>query len=99
MTDELALVVEFYAASGRETELRDRLLALVEPTRAESGCLRYDLHVDEADPAHLAFYEVWASKAHLATHDESTHVKAFVADRDALISKPARILRIRRLEP
>ena len=99
MTDALAMVVEFRAAHGRESELHRRLLALVEPTRAEDGCLRYDLHVNETDPTHLAFYEVWASKAHHAAHDETAHVKALVADLDALISEPVRVIRLRRLEP
>ena len=99
MTDEFAMIVEFHAAAGQEAELRDRLLALVEPTRAEDGCLQYDLHVDESDPARLAFYEVWASKAHHAAHDQSTHVRSFVAVRDSLVREPVRVLRLRRLEP
>lgn len=99
MTDELAMVVEFHAAPGKEADLREQLLALVEPTQHEDGCLQYDLHVDESDPTRLAFYEVWASKAHHAAHDESAHVKAFVEVRDTLLREPVRVMRLRRLEP
>lgn len=99
MTDAFAMVVQFQAAPGRESELREQLLALVTPTRAEDGCLQYDLHVDEADPTRLAFYEVWASKAHHAAHDASPHVQAFRTVRDALLADPATVTRLHPLEP
>lgn len=99
MEDELAMVVEFRAAPGREADLREALLAMVTPTRAEDGCLRYDLHVDESDPAVYAFYEVWATREHHAAHDRSEHVGAFRAVRDDLLAGPARVLRLARVEP
>lgn len=99
MDDALAMVVEFHAVPGREADLRDALLALVEPTRAEEGCLRYDLHVDEADPTVYAFYEVWATRAHHAAHDLTDHVQAFRAVRGDLLTEPARVLRLTRVEP
>ena len=39
-----AMTAEFRATPGRRGELRDELLLLVKPTRAEDGCLQYDLH-------------------------------------------------------
>jgi quinol monooxygenase YgiN len=99
MDDELAMVVEFRARPGREADLRDALLAMVPPTRAEDGCLRYDLHVDESDPAVFAFYEVWASRAHHAAHDRTAHIDAFRAVRDDLVDGPIRVLRLSRVEP
>jgi quinol monooxygenase YgiN len=97
--DELAMVVEFRARPGREADLGTALLAMVTPTRAEDGCLRYDLHVDEGDPAVYAFYEVWATRAHHAAHDRTAHVDAFRAVRDDLLEGPARVLRLTRVEP
>ena len=99
MDDAFAMVVEFHAVPGREADLREALLAMVTPTRSEDGCLRYDLHVDEADPAVLAFYEVWATHAHHAAHDGSAHVGAFRAVRDDLLAEPARVLRLVTIEP
>ena len=99
MDDALAMVVEFHAVPGREADLRAALLAMVTPTRAEDGCLRYDLHVDEADPAVFAFYEVWSTRAHHAAHDGSAHVGAFRAVRDDLLAEPARVLRLVTIEP
>ena len=45
---------------GRE----EVLLALVEPTRKESGCLCYNLHRAKADKVQFMFYEQWASRRH-----------------------------------
>jgi quinol monooxygenase YgiN len=99
--DPLAMVVEFRALPGREADLRSDLLALVAPTRAEDGCLRYDLHDDPQDPARFAFYEVWASPDHHRAHDATDHVAAIVAALPELAEggAPSRITRWRPLEP
>ena len=72
--EPLAMVVEFRAAPGKVDELRAALLAIVGPSRAEDGCLRYDLHVDREDPDVLAFYEVWASPEAHQAHDRTPHI-------------------------
>lgn len=96
--EPLAMVVEFRAAPGRVDELRAALLAIVGPSRAEEGCLRYDLHVDREDPDVLAFYEVWATPDAHAAHDRTPHIEhvrtvlpELVADR--------RVLRMTPIEP
>jgi quinol monooxygenase YgiN len=100
MTDEpLALVVEFRAAPGRLDELRSALLELTRATRAESGCLRYDLHEATNDPDVLVFYEVWATPAAHAAHDATEHVTSFVARIPELTAEPPRMTRLRRIEP
>jgi quinol monooxygenase YgiN len=100
MTDEsFALVVEFRAAPGRVDELRETLLAAVEPTRAEAGCLRYDLHVGLDDPQVLAFYEIWESPAHHAAHDGTEHIATLRAALPGLLAEPTRKVRLVRVEP
>lgn len=99
--DTLAMVVEFRARPGRGDDLRAALLALVEPTRAEEGCLRYDLHDDPEDPARFAFYEVWASAEHHRAHDATPHVATIVAALPELTAagRPERVTRWRPIEP
>jgi quinol monooxygenase YgiN len=96
-----AMMVEFRALPGREADLRAALLALVAPTRAEDGCLRYDLHDDPDDPARCAFYEVWASPDHHRAHDATDHVAAIVAALPGLTgaAEPERVTRWRPIEP
>ena len=69
-----SMIVEFTAAPGKQDELRRELLKLVAPTRAEEGCIKYDLHQDESNSNLFVFFEIWSSKAQHAAHDESTHV-------------------------
>jgi len=97
--DPVALVVVFHAAPGRVDELRSALLELTVATRAEEGCVLYDLHEDVNDPDVLAFYEIWATPAAHAAHDETPHVKAFVARFPELLDGPPRVNRLRRIEP
>ena len=100
MTDSpLALVVEFRAAPGRIDDLRAALLDLTVATRAEDGCVRYDLHEDLTDPDVLAFYEVWATPAAHAAHDATPHVQSFVARIPELCVDRPRVLRLRPIEP
>ena len=100
MTDDsVALVVVFRAAPGRIEDLRSTLLDLTVATRAENGCVLYDLHEDVNDPDVLVFYEIWASPAAHAAHDETAHVQAFVARFDELLDGPPRVNRLRRIEP
>jgi len=99
MVDEpLAMVVEFRAAPGRIDDLRRALLGVVGATRAEDGCLRYDLHdsIDDADV--LAFYEIWATPAAHAAHDRTPHIVDLVARLPELTAEPPRVLRLRRIE-
>jgi len=52
-------------------ELRGHLLALVEPSRADPGCVTYILHEVIDSPGTFVFYEGWediaAIDAHIAT--------------------------------
>lgn len=95
----LAMTVEFRAAPGRREELRAELLALVGPTRAEDGCLRYDLHESTDDPDVFAFYEVWRDRAAHAAHDATPHVARIRAVLPDLAVGGNRKLLLRRIEP
>ena len=66
----------FKAKPGKAAALKDFLSQLVEPTRREDGCLRYELHQNKADPEDIVFIEEWASDAALDDHLASAHVLA-----------------------
>jgi len=65
------VIARLIAKPGKEAELRTLAAGLIAPTRKEAGCIRYELLVNEADPAELTFVEEWrdgdALNAHLAT--------------------------------
>lgn len=74
---KLTVIAIITAKPGCEDQVRQGLLGLVGPTLKERGCLNYDLHVDNDDPAVFAFHENWESEADLDRHLESDHIKAF----------------------
>lgn len=82
-------VIAFHRAQpGKEDALREALLALCGPTRAEKGCINYDLHVSADDPGLLVFHENWESKDDLDTHLASPHIDGFRAIAPDLLAEP-----------
>jgi quinol monooxygenase YgiN len=78
MSQPLTIVARMRAKAGQEARLKKELLGLVAPTRAEAGCISYDLHQSETDPALFVFYETWKSQAELDAHFETPHIKAIL---------------------
>ena len=78
MSVPLTLIARMRAKSGQEARLWQELQRLVAPTRAEAGCITYDLHRSQTDPALFMFYENWKSQADLDAHFETQHFKAFI---------------------
>jgi quinol monooxygenase YgiN len=59
--------------------VKAELLKLIEPTRAEEGCIEYRLHQDNDNPALFTFYENWESMACLERHMNSEHFRNYIA--------------------
>jgi quinol monooxygenase YgiN len=74
-----------------EEAVKQELLALVDPTRTEEGCINYDLHQSFEHKGHFRFYENWTSKELLDRHLQSAHVKRFIAKMDQLLTEPPEI--------
>jgi quinol monooxygenase YgiN len=74
----ITVVATFQAKPGKEVELKKALIGLVAPTRKETGCINYDLHISPEDPAKFLFHENWTNKAHLDAHLQNTHVRVLL---------------------
>lgn len=72
----LRVVAHIVAKPEKVEELKAMLLGLIEPTRKEAGCVRYELHVNNADPNEFTFIEEWESDAALDVHLQSPHLLA-----------------------
>lgn len=75
MSKPLTIVAIFQASPGREDELAAALQGLIAPTRAEAGCLNYDLHRDLEVPGRFLFHENWATRGHWDAHMQTPHLK------------------------
>ena len=94
----VVLVPEFHAKSGRESELRGRLVRLAALSRREAGCLEYTLLEDPSDPALLSIFERWVDRDALDAHDATSYVREFVASFDHLLEEPLAVRRLRLVE-
>lgn len=63
------------------------LLKMVEPTRKEAGCIKYQLHQDNEDPSVFVFYEVWESAASLERHKDTDHYRHYATTVFGLIEE------------
>jgi len=91
MAELLTVVAEFQAIAGKEAEARAALLALIEPTRKEQGCVQYDLHVLNDQPGRFLFYENWSSRADLDRHAASAHLTELGTKIPGLFVAPPRV--------
>ncbi len=94
----LTVIATMRALPGKEQDLRDALVALVEPTTQEAGYVNYDLHQGIEDPALFCFYENWESGEHLDAHLGSPHLVDIVGRIDELLEGGAEGLVIRRVK-
>lgn len=94
------MTVSLIATLTGRPETREELYRLlvdqVGPTRAEHGCIDYNLHVDASDPCIFVFYENWESQADLDAHMKTDHLKPLMTQIDRLLAKP---IDVRQLSP
>ena len=82
----VVLVAILRAKAGQADALKQRLTGLVAPTRAEPGCVQYDLHQGTEDPNTFLFYEQWKTAEDLAEHARRPHMKEFGAASKDLVA-------------
>jgi len=70
-------------------------------SRAEKGCLAYDMHVSATDPGKIVTVEHYESEQVMIAHNTSDHLKAFVAAAGSLLAAPPELLAItpQKVEP
>ncbi len=56
------------------TIVEDALREMLAPTRAEDGCLQYDLNRDVDNPSRLTMIERWRDEAALERHSATPHM-------------------------
>ena len=84
---QITVVAKVVAKKDAVGSVKDELLKMVAPTRGEDGCINYDLHQDNDDPAVFVFYENWKNAACLEKHMNSNHFKAYIRAVDGLIDE------------
>lgn len=79
MSTPLTVVATIIAQPGHEAAVRGALEQVVPPSRAEAGCHRYELHVDNGAPGKFVMLEEWSGEAALKEHEATPHFQALAA--------------------
>ena len=83
---KLTIVANITAHPDKIELVKSELLKLIDITRAESGCINYDLHQDNENPAHFMFYENWESRDLWQTHMGAPHLAAYMAATEGAVA-------------
>ena len=75
---KLTIVASIKANPDKIDLVRSELEKLIDTTRAEQGCLQYDLHQDNDDRTHFLFYENWESRELWQTHMNAQHLQDYM---------------------
>lgn len=84
---KLTIVAHIHAHPDKIELVRAQLEILIPITRAEKGCLQYDLHQDNEDPAHFLFFENWESRELWQTHMNAPHLAAYMEATDGAVAE------------
>lgn len=83
----LTILAQITAHPGKEDLVRAELEKLIPITRAEQGCIQYDLHVDTTNPGVFAFYENWESRELWQTHMNAPHLAGYMEATDGAVAE------------
>ena len=78
MGAKLTIVARIEANPNKIELVKTELLKLIPITLAETGCLQYDLHQDNENPAVFVFYENWESRELWQQHMGNTHLAEYM---------------------
>lgn len=95
---QVTVVVRIKAKTGMEVRVRQALLNLLKPTRAERGCINFDMHQAPNDPSLFLFHENWVSEEDLKRHFETPHIKRVIEEAKALLAEPMELTRWRKVD-
>ncbi len=84
----VTVTAHMIAKEGYEGVLKQELTALIEPTRAEAGCIIYELFQNPENARIFMFYENWESKDDLDEHLQKPYVQDFFKKSMELLAEP-----------
>ena len=74
--------------SGKEAGAKTFLQGMCAPSRAEEGCIFYNLYSSQEDSGTFHFFECWRNQSALDAHREMPHYKKFRENLEDLMEGP-----------
>lgn len=84
---KLTVVASIKANPDKIDLVRAELLKLIDITRAEAGCINYDLYQDNDNPAHFMFHESWESRDLWQIHMNAPHLADYMAATEGAVAE------------
>lgn len=69
------LNVEMSVSAGNRAALLENLLLLAEASRAEPGCIGYEIYENSRDSSRILIFETWRDAASLEAHQQTEHFR------------------------
>jgi quinol monooxygenase YgiN len=79
---------------GKELQVRDALMRVLEPTRAEPGCLRIHVYASTRGPVVFFIHSEWIDEAAFDAHVELPHTQRAVG---RLLTNPLHAVRTKEI--
>ncbi|MFI3291134.1 MAG: putative quinol monooxygenase [Opitutales bacterium] len=83
----LVVCAKVLAKAEKLDLVKTELLKLIEPTRAEAGCISYELHQDNENPNLFFFFEHWESLEILEKHLATQHIANYVKNTEGCLDE------------
>ncbi|WP_027395539.1 putative quinol monooxygenase [Aquimarina latercula] len=84
---KLTIVARILAKEEKRELVKSELLKLIDITRAEKGCINYDLHQDNENANLFLFHENWESRALWQEHMNNDHLAAYMKATDGAVEE------------
>jgi quinol monooxygenase YgiN len=85
MSSSVRVVARLVAKPDQVEAFKALMSGIVDPTRKESGCIRYELLQNQSDPTDFTFVEEWASAAALDEHMKTPHITGALGKAGAML--------------
>lgn len=89
----IRVVARLIALPEKVEELKSILLSIIEPTRQEPGCIKYELLQNNIDPTDFTFIEEWESDGTLDAHLASANIQKALPKLEGVAAAPPDIRR------
>jgi quinol monooxygenase YgiN len=89
--ESIRVIAKVTARPETVEEVKALLQDLVPPTRAEKGCVSYEVCQSNSAPAEFVCIEAWASASDIEAHMRTPHVQAAFAKAQSLLAAPPQI--------
>lgn len=90
--------VRFEPIHEKEQQLRAELKSLLEPTRAEPGCIRIHLYEALREPLVFYIHSEWVDEAAFDAHRNLPHMTRFLGLAGGLVAHPVKGIRTKQID-